>query len=102
MTLNINKQTKAEQDLIDIWLYTFSEWNEHQADKYLDQLDSTISKLINNPKLGMDCGYIKKGYRRLSALQHEIYYYLTDHSIEIVRVLHKRMNEKEKLRDTPH
>ncbi len=28
----IIKQTLVEQDLIEIWLYTFKEWGEQQAD----------------------------------------------------------------------
>lgn len=35
----IVKQALADQDLVDIWLYTFSEWGEKQADKYLDDMD---------------------------------------------------------------
>ena len=37
LMLKVHKQTKAEQDLIDIWLYTFYEWDEKQADKYLSR-----------------------------------------------------------------
>ena len=30
------KQAQAEQDLLNIWLFTFNEWGEQQADDYLD------------------------------------------------------------------
>ena len=93
MKVSLNKQVQAEQDLINIWLYTFDEWDEKQADKYVDELDSALKKLIDNPELGMECGYIRKGYRRLSVLHHKIYYSLKDQSIEIVRVLHEKMDE---------
>ena len=93
MKASINKQVQAEQDLIDIWLYTFYEWDEKQADKYIDDLDAAIKKLIDNPELGMECGYIRKGYRRLSVLHHKIYYYLKDQSVEVVRVLHEKTDE---------
>jgi len=29
----IIKQALAEQNLVEIWLYTFNEWGEQQADK---------------------------------------------------------------------
>ena len=29
-------QAQAEQDLLEIWLYTFNEWGEQQADIYLE------------------------------------------------------------------
>ena len=35
-------RTQVDQDLIEIWLYTFKEWGEQQADKYLDDLDAAI------------------------------------------------------------
>ena len=38
----IIKQVQAEQDLLDIWLYTFNAWGERQTDKYLDELDQAI------------------------------------------------------------
>ncbi len=31
-------QSQAEQDLLEIWLYTFNEWGAPQADTYLDEL----------------------------------------------------------------
>jgi toxin ParE1/3/4 len=34
----VSKQASTEQDLIEIWLYTFNEWGEKQADRYLDDL----------------------------------------------------------------
>ena len=93
----INKQVKAENDLIDIWLYTLNEWNEKQADHYLDELNDKIQKLIDNPYLGTNCEYVRKGYRRLAVFHHKVYYYLTDDSIEVVRVLHERMDEERNL-----
>jgi toxin ParE1/3/4 len=41
--LKIHKQVLAEQDIIDIWLYSFENWGQAQADKYLDELDSAFS-----------------------------------------------------------
>ena len=91
--LKINKQNSAEEDLIDIWLYSLGQWDESTADKYLDLLNKAIQKLLDNPKLGMDCGEIRKDYRRLIVQRHRIYYYLTRDSVEIVRVLHQKTDE---------
>ena len=91
--LEINKHSKAEDDLLEIWLYTYAEWNEKQADHYLDALATSIERLKNHPKLGRECSHVRSGYRRLNALHHRIYYYPTDSSIEIVRVLHERTDE---------
>jgi len=50
--LEIVKSPRAEQDLKDIWRYSFTEWNEAQADKYLADLGAGIARLRENPKLG--------------------------------------------------
>lgn len=91
--LEINKQNSAENDLINIWLYSFEQWDESTADRYLDLLNRAIEKLRLHPRSGMDCSEIRKGYRRLIVQQHQVYYYLTQQSVEIVRVLHQRADE---------
>lgn len=35
---DIRIQNLAEEDLLEIWLYTFEQWNEVQVDDYLDSL----------------------------------------------------------------
>lgn len=62
----INKTQSAENDLIDIWLYSFSEWGESLADEYLDQLNTGIMRLLANPEVGMDCNSIRRGISTLS------------------------------------
>jgi toxin ParE1/3/4 len=49
----IHKSTLAELDLVDIWEYSFEQWDADQADKYLDELDRGISLLADNPELGV-------------------------------------------------
>lgn len=48
----VYKQTLAEQDLANIWLYTWQEWGEQQADNYLDELEKIMGLLSEQPKLG--------------------------------------------------
>ncbi len=49
----IHVHGSAESDLIDIWRYSFEQWGELQADEYLDELDSGIRKLADNPESDM-------------------------------------------------
>lgn len=48
----IHKQALAEQDLVNIWLYTWHEWGEAQADAYLDELERAMQLLVEQPSLG--------------------------------------------------
>ena len=42
----------AESDLLDIWQCSFEQWDETQADRYLDELDKGIDLPRGNPALG--------------------------------------------------
>ncbi len=42
MSLKIAKNVAAENDLVDIWIYSFNKWGVVQADKYIDQLDEGL------------------------------------------------------------
>lgn len=88
----IHKQTAAEDDLVAIWQYSFVTWGADQADRYLDALNEGVSRLSGNPRLGADCSHIREGYRRLQVRHHLVYYRLQTDRIEIVRVLHDRMD----------
>jgi toxin ParE1/3/4 len=89
---SIHVRESAESDLIDIWRYSFKEWGEVQADKYLDELDSGISKLADNPEIGMKRDYVREGYRVLFVGSHAVYYTVTPDAVHVVRVLHGRMD----------
>lgn len=95
--LKIYKQLRAEDDLVDIWLYSFQEWGTDQADLYLDKLDAGITRIAQDPTIGMDCSPIRQGYRRLHVEHHQVYYRITQGGIEIVRVLHERMDPDQHL-----
>lgn len=48
----IHVHGSAESDLIGIWRYSFEQWGELQADKYLDELDSASGSSRIIPRLG--------------------------------------------------
>ena len=55
----------AQQDLEDIWLYTYKKWGLEQAESYDGALNDQFKGLAWNPNLGRRCDYICDGYRRL-------------------------------------
>ncbi len=93
----IHKTKAAEQDLTGIWLYTFQQWNETQADKYLDELDSGIQLLSKHPKIGKDYSDVREGIRCLIINKHLIFYCINDNQIDIIRVLHESMDVEQYL-----
>jgi toxin ParE1/3/4 len=93
----IHVHALAESDLIGIWHYTFDEWGEAQADKYLDELDSGIKRLADNPNLGVTRGQVRDGYRALFIGSHAVYYTSTPTTVYVIRVLHGRMDPERHL-----
>lgn len=94
--LIITKRPLAKEDLKNIWRHTYKQWGVRQADKYLNELDHGIGRLIDNPKIGVSCPYAVE-YRQYSINHHIIFYRITETEIVIVRVLHERMEPKRHL-----
>ncbi|HLW30639.1 MAG TPA: type II toxin-antitoxin system RelE/ParE family toxin [Aequorivita sp.] len=85
---------EAAIDLEEIWLYTSEYWSIDQADRYLNRLLDEIEYLCQNPRMGEDYSDIREGYFRLRVKSHLIFYRinLRKEVIEIIRVLHQRMD----------
>ena len=85
--LKIHIQVLAEKDLIDIWLYSFENWGETQADKYHDQLSDAFVLIAANPAIGLRCDNIREGYRKYHAGRHLIMYKTSETMVHIIRIL---------------
>ncbi|MEX2365861.1 MAG: type II toxin-antitoxin system RelE/ParE family toxin [Pseudohongiellaceae bacterium] len=84
---------KAKADLINIAGYTEDKWGRQQRNIYLKQFDDMFHVLSEAPELGTNCGFIKPGYRKFPQGSHVIFYKTGFNAkIEIVRILHKRMD----------
>ncbi len=89
---------KASEDIENIWLYTFENWSVGQADRYINLLIDEIEYLAHNPNSGKDFNHIRKNYRCSKVKSHLIFYRLAEkHDIEIIRVLHQRMDIENRL-----
>lgn len=91
---------RAERDLEDIWFYTFENWSAEQADRYHDQIMAAIEGLADGSRQGRAINDIRPGYRRLAVASHFLFYRITDAGvIDIIRVLHQRMDAASRLPD---
>ena len=82
----------AEADLIDIFVYTLEEWGEDQVYTYKRQLESRFEAILlfpdigrKHPKLPADIYYLVEG-------KHYIFYKKVKNEIEVLRLLHYRMD----------
>lgn len=82
----------AESDMEEIWRYTRKQWGIEQAHRYTDTLTAAFEELAKAPKTAPACDHIRRGYRRRGVERHIIYFRMTSYGIEVVRILHDRMD----------
>lgn len=91
---------KAIEDLSDIWNYTYDTWSEKQADKYYNMLLDLCNEIANKPQWGKKYDEVHNGLLGHKAARHIIFYRIvSDKEIVIVRILHSRMDLKNRMQD---
>ena len=88
----------AVRDLSDIWSFTFDAWSESQADKYYKLILNACAAIARKPQHGKVYDEIYPELKGKKASKHIIFYrIMEDKTIEITRILHERMDLKNKL-----
>lgn len=99
--LKIRLSQTAEQQLEDIWFYTLSEWSEEQANQYVGSIEQGIRRLLEYPLLGKARPDINKEIRVLQIQKHSIFYRVSSEYVDIIGILHGRMDAKGYFNPTP-
>jgi toxin ParE1/3/4 len=83
----------AQADLEDIWDYTCERWSVDQAESYVRDFQRAVERITHEPLIGRSCDDVRAGYRRHAVGSHTLYHRIVgDDLIDVVRVLHKRMD----------
>ena len=91
---------KAVDDLSKIWDYTYEVWSETQADKYYFELVQNCQLVADNQHFGRIYSEISAAILRYKSGQHIIFYrVLNSSTIEITRILHSRMDLKNRIQE---
>jgi toxin ParE1/3/4 len=91
---------KAVEDLSNIWNYSFEVWSESQADKYYYMLLDSCQELADEKVVGKNYEEIGKDILGFRIGQHIIFYRkLKGNKIEIARILHSRMDLKNRIEE---
>jgi len=83
---------KAVEDLKGIAIYTQENWGKNQRNLYLKMIDSAFHELSTNPRLGTKVDDIRAGYLKYRIGSHLIFYRMAYDDVQIVRILHQRMD----------
>jgi toxin ParE1/3/4 len=90
---------KAVSDLEEIWLYTLEKWSVTQADRYYNLIFDEIRFICVNRNAGNSMDHIRKGYRASKVKSHLIFYRIQNDAVEIIRIIHERMDIENRLND---
>ena len=83
---------RAEADLREIWRWSYDQFGEDQADRYLDQLDEGLQKCGAEPEGGKQRDTLRAGYWSKLVRKHVVFYTFTDDEVLVQRVLHGSMD----------
>jgi toxin ParE1/3/4 len=89
---------KAVEDLTKIWDYTYEVWSESQADKYYEGILENCQDIAENQNSGKSYNEISSEIFGYKSGQHIIFYGKLDETkVEITRILHSRMDLKNRI-----
>jgi toxin ParE1/3/4 len=83
---------KARRDLQRISRYTFETWDEAQQAIYDQKINAGLEALARYPDRGTDLPNRTDGMRCIPVAEHMVYFILHEETVEIVRVLHQKMD----------
>lgn len=95
--LKLILRQEAIDDLNGIWAYTSQVWSEQQADKYYQNMRAAFKEIADGSVIKRKYDTIADGLLGYKTGKHIILYHIIDNEVEIVRVLHERMDLKNKL-----
>jgi toxin ParE1/3/4 len=91
---------KALEDINNIWIYTAENWSIEQADRYYNAIIDEIEFIVQKFELARDFGKIRKSYKYSKIKSHLIFFKKNkSNEIEVVRVLHERMDIENRLNE---
>ena len=89
---------KALEDINNIWIYTAENWSVEQANRYYNLIIDEIEYIVENFDMAHDFEKIRNSYKYSKVKSHLIFFKIDKtNEIEVVRVLHERMDIENRL-----
>jgi len=90
--LKLRLRRRARRDLAEIWGYTKQHWSADQGAIYLAAINAEFERLRQAPLLGRAVSGVQAPFRKRTSGSHVIYYLVGGDTLDVVRVLHSRMD----------
>ena len=94
---NYQLSNAADEDLSELYAYSYAEFGENRADAYFDSLENCLQRLADRPQLGLNVSPLRNDYLRFVHQKHSIYYKRSRTGILVVRVLGPGMSAERNL-----
>lgn len=88
---------RARLDLASIWSDTADRWGIDLADSYIAAINARFGGIADFPSSYPEYHGKRGTFRKAASGEHLIFYLVRDRSVEVVRVLHNRMDVDEML-----
>lgn len=90
---------KARSDLEAIWDYTADRWSIDQADCYIRDIVELLDRVCEGREKGRRIDQIRRDYLQLPIGSHLLIFRQPRDTVDVVRILHRRMDVTARLRD---
>lgn len=89
--MKVRLMRAARLDLEEIWIYSAGQWDNAQADAYIEKLALGVTWLARNRGLWHARPEIAEGMYSFAESSHAIFFCADDDVLSILRILHGRM-----------
>lgn len=87
----------AQRDLSAIWDFTEERWDTSRAETYVREIQAAIERITADPRRGRSRNEVRHGYLSYAIGSHMIFYLRSTDGVDIIRVLHQRMDHSRHL-----
>lgn len=82
----------ARRDVSSIWDFTEERWDARQAETYLHEIRAALERIAEDPSRGRRRDEIRDGYLSYRIGSHTIFFISRPDGIDVIRILHQRMD----------
>lgn len=82
----------ARVDLDAIWNHGEAQWGALRAERYIREIQRAVETVAKDPRRGRPCDDVREGYFKFSVGSHILFYRCDGALIDVVRILHQRMD----------
>jgi toxin ParE1/3/4 len=83
---------RARQDIEQIWSYSLDNFGEQRAIEYIEAVRAAFKLVQRNPGIARTAEGGRPNLMKFRVGSHILYFHITDQSIDVVRILHGRMD----------